>query len=262
MLIDWFTVVAQAINFLILVWLLKRYLYKPILDAIDAREQRIAAQLADADARKAAAQTEREEFRRKNDEFDRQAATLRNQVADEAAAEHKRLFDEARKDAENLRTRQMERLDGEFRLLNAEVARRTRDEAFSIARHTLADLAGVDIEGRMAEVFVRRLREMDAAEKGLLTAGLPPSPAVVVRSAFELSSQQRELVEAAIREALALAAPHITFEVVPGLMGGIELLVQGRKVAWSIADYLSSLDKSVGDLVKPPRRAEPDRTAS
>ena len=41
--IDWFTVVAQAINFLILVWLLKRFLYKPILHAIDEREKGIAA---------------------------------------------------------------------------------------------------------------------------------------------------------------------------------------------------------------------------
>ena len=51
--IDWFTVVAQAINFLILVWLLKRFLYKPILHAIDEREKGIAAQLAQAEAKKA-----------------------------------------------------------------------------------------------------------------------------------------------------------------------------------------------------------------
>ena len=52
MLIDWFTVGAQVVNFLILVWLLKRFLYKPILAAIDAREKRIAAELADANAKK------------------------------------------------------------------------------------------------------------------------------------------------------------------------------------------------------------------
>ena len=56
MLIDWFTVGAQALNFVVLVWLMKRFLYKPILDAIDAREKRIAAELADADAKKAEAQ--------------------------------------------------------------------------------------------------------------------------------------------------------------------------------------------------------------
>ncbi len=55
MLIDWFTVVAQAINFLILVWLLKRFLFKPILHAIDEREKGIANQLAQAEAMKAEA---------------------------------------------------------------------------------------------------------------------------------------------------------------------------------------------------------------
>ena len=53
MLIDWFTIGAQALNFLILVWLMKRFLYKPILHAIDAREQRIARELAEADKKKA-----------------------------------------------------------------------------------------------------------------------------------------------------------------------------------------------------------------
>ena len=69
MLIDWFTVGAQALNFLILVWLMKRFLYKPILNAIDAREKRIAAELADADAKKAEAQKERDEFQSKNEEI-------------------------------------------------------------------------------------------------------------------------------------------------------------------------------------------------
>jgi len=52
MLADWFTIVAQALNFLILVWLMKRFLYKPVLHAIDEREKRIAKELADADAKK------------------------------------------------------------------------------------------------------------------------------------------------------------------------------------------------------------------
>ena len=62
MLIDWFTVSAQVVNFLILVWLMKRFLYKPILHAIDAREQRIAKKIADADAKRAEAEKEREQW--------------------------------------------------------------------------------------------------------------------------------------------------------------------------------------------------------
>jgi F-type H+-transporting ATPase subunit b len=71
-LIDWYTVAAQALNFLILVWLLKRFLYQPVLDAIGAREQRIAMQLADAASKEAAATKEREQFESKNRELDSQ----------------------------------------------------------------------------------------------------------------------------------------------------------------------------------------------
>ena len=52
MKINWFTVIAQVINFLMLVWLLKKFLYKPILDAVNEREKKITDQLKDADDKK------------------------------------------------------------------------------------------------------------------------------------------------------------------------------------------------------------------
>lgn len=261
MLIDWFTVIAQAANFLILVWLLKRFLYQPILNAIDAREKRIAAELADANAKKAEAQTEREEYQRKNDEFDRQLASLKNKAVDEAAAERTRLFEEARKDAEGLRAKRMEMLDSEFQTLNAEIARRARVEVFAIARKALADLAGVNLEEHMAEIFVQRLRKMDAAEKGLLTASFTPSAPVLVRSAFELPPGRCTLIEEALKEILSASSAQVRFEIAPELINGIELVVQGRKVAWCIADYLAALDKSVSELLKTQRKEGTGSTA-
>ncbi len=80
MLIDWFTVGAQGLNFVILVWLMKRFLYGPILHAIDAREKRIADELADADAQKAEASRERGEFQRKNEELDQQRNLLQDSL--------------------------------------------------------------------------------------------------------------------------------------------------------------------------------------
>ena len=96
MLIDWFTVGAQALNFLILVWLLKRFLYQPILHAIDEREKRIATELANADAKKVEAQKERDEFQHKNEEIAQQRTALLNKATEEAKAERIRLLDEVR----------------------------------------------------------------------------------------------------------------------------------------------------------------------
>ena len=252
MLIDWFTVAAQVINFLILVWLLKRFLYKPILRAIDAREQRIEAQLADADATKAEAQQERDEFMQKNKAFDQQRAARLSQATNEAQAERQRLLDEARQDSDALRAERQQALKREQQSLNAELSRRTREEVFAIARRALTDLAGASLEVRMSEVFARRLRALNDDVKEGLTAALETSSApVLVRSTFELPFEQRAAIQSALNDTL-LAEIQVRFETVPDVISGIELRMNGRKVAWSIADYLVSLEKSVGELLAEP----------
>jgi len=125
MLIDWFTVGAQALNFLILVWLMKHFLYQPIVHAIDAREKKIAAELADADAKKAEAHKERDEFQHKNEEFDQQRAALFSKATDDAKAERQRLLDEARKAAEALSAKRQETLRNDAHNLNQAISRRT-----------------------------------------------------------------------------------------------------------------------------------------
>src|SRR5277367_495477 len=126
---------------MILVWLLKRFLYKPILHAIDEREKGIAAQLAQADAKKAESQKERDDFLHKNEAFDRDRAALLKKAADEANAERQRLLDQARKDADALRAKRQEVLRNEQRSLSQDLARWTQNEVFAIARKTLTDLA-------------------------------------------------------------------------------------------------------------------------
>lgn len=262
MLIDWFTVIAQVLNFLILVWLLKRFLYRPILNAIDAREKRIADELANADAKKADAQKEQDEFKRKNEEFDRQRSALLNRARDEAKAERQRLMDEARKAATDLSSKLQETLRNDKRNLNQEISRRARQEVFAIARKALEDLAGASLEERMVDVFVRRLRTLKDTEKGQLALEFnsPDSP-ILIRTTFDLPPEQRALIEGAVKETLGMEA-QTRFVIAPDLISGIELTVNGQKVAWSIEAYLESLEKGVDELLKeqskPETGAEPE----
>ena len=250
MLIDWFTVAAQVVNFLILVWLMKRFLYKPILHAIDEREKRIATELANADKKKAEAQKESDDFKHKNEEFDKQRAALLSKATDEAKAERQRLLDEARKDAAALSSKLQEALRDQEHTLHQAISRRTQQEVFAITRKTLTDLATVSLEERLGEVFTRRLREMDAqAKAGLAQALKTASDPALVRSAFDLPAQQRAAIQNALNETFS-AEIHIRFETAPDLISGIELSTNGQKVAWSIADYLASMEKSVDELLK------------
>jgi F-type H+-transporting ATPase subunit b len=250
MLIDWFTVGAQALNFLILVWLMKRYLYKPICNAIDEREKRIAAELANADAKKTEAQKEHDEFQHKNAEFDQQRAALLKKATDEAQAERQRLLDEARKAAVALSSKQQDTLRNEQQTLHQAIRRRTQQEVFAIARKTLADLATTSLEERLGEVFNRRLREMNGkAKEGLGAALKTVSEPAVVRSTFDLPAEQRAAIQNALNETFS-AEIRIRFETAPDLISGIELAANGQKVAWSIADYLASMEEGVDELLK------------
>lgn len=250
MLIDWFTVGAQVLNFLILVWLLKRFLYHPILDAIDAREQKIASQLADAAAQKAAATEEREAFQRKNADFDKERATLLSQAVAAANTERQQLLNEAREAASALGAKRQANLESEARGLHGLISQRTRHEVFAIARKTLGDLAGMTLEERMVEVFAERLRALGEAQRRELRAVLSTSgqPAIV-RTSFELPAAQLAVTDAAVK-ALLGAAAEIRFEVAPDLVSGIELSTDGHKVAWSIAEYLAEMERGIGELLK------------
>lgn len=249
MVIDWFTVGAQALNFVILVWLMKRFLYKPILHAIDAREKRIATELADAEAKMAEAHKERTEFRHRNEAFDQQRTTLFSQATDEAKAERQRLLNEAREAADVLTTKRQETLNNEAHDLSQMILRRTQDEVFAIARKTLTDLATASLEERITEVFTLRLREMDGPTKARLGAALKTAPdSARVRSVFELPAQQRTAIQDALNQAFSTEL-QIRFETTSALIGGIEFAANGHKVAWSINDYLGSLEKSVEALV-------------
>ena len=268
MLIDWFTVGAQAINFLILVWLLKRFLYQPVLAAMDAREKKIATQIADAAALKSKAQTERADLQQRSEALNREREGLLRKATEEANAERQRLIESARQESQQLHSKLTQALAQERAELGHQLSVRTQAEVFAVARKTLADLAGASLEDRMIEVFIAHLRELPQEQKLTLAAAetnlgervvtdtsgtvnrADSIRVALVRSAFVLPAAGRASIETAVHECLG-AAVTTRFETSPEFVCGVELTMGGVKIAWSVADYLFSLSRSVAALVEP-----------
>ena len=151
-----------------------------------------------------------------------------------------------------------ETLRNEALTLNQALGRQVRQEVFAIARKTLGDLAAASLEERIAEAFSRRLREIDNQAKARLGDALKNAPAPArVCSAFELPAAQRTAIQQALDDTFAMTPSTelrtgvpVRFEINPNLICGIELSVNGQKVAWSIADYLDSLENGVDELLK------------
>jgi F-type H+-transporting ATPase subunit b len=246
--IDGFTVAAQVLNFLILAWLLKRFLYRPILDALDAREQRIASELADADAKRAEADHARTEFQGRIDAFEQQRTALMSEAREDAAAERRRLVKDARRAADDLQAKRRESLASESRSLNRVITRRAQQEVLAIARKALTDLADAKLEAAMCNAFLRRLQSLDGPARAAIATSLAAGRApALIRSVFELSETQRIDIQQAL-EATFATEIHLRFETTPELVSGIEFTTDGQKLAWSIADYMASLEAAIADL--------------
>lgn len=245
MFVDWFTFIAQIVNFLILVWFLKRFLYGPIISAIDEREKKISDRFVEAGEKTEAAAREREDFQRKNEELAARRDALLAAAAEEAAASRQRMLDEARSESAALRDRLNEKFEKERYDLERMIVQKVRSEVFAVARKALADLADAGLEERMAEVFIKRLRTLSDDEKKSMAAVLRSSAGEVsVRSAFELSAGLRAGIEKAFNETFS-AGRKIRYETVPDLICGVELTANGYRFVWSVADYMASLEKSV-----------------
>ena len=208
-----------------------------------AREQRIADELSHADATKEEAQRERDDFQHRNTTFDQERAAMLKKATSEAKSERDRLIEAARKEADILSTKRHEELQTQQHSLSDEITRRTHQEVFAITRKTLRDLAAVSLEEQMSDVFIQHLHALNGEVKAELVASIQTSKQPLhVRSAFDLAPEQQSKIQAALNEALA-ADVLIDFETEPDLISGIELTVNGKKMAWSVNDYLANLEE-------------------
>jgi len=219
MLIDWFTIGAQALNFIVLIWLMKRFLYQPILNAIDAREKHIADELARADNISQAASAAKASFDAKNREFEQHRAQLMIDATDAANSERQKLMTEAREHATAVNAKQQEALRNDMQALQNSLSKMAQIKLFDIAENALRDLAAVDIESQIFSVFAVQLRRMDAKQKLALQTALQgrevsrahgepaasPSTAIKVISSKPLSSDQKNTITATLEEFLGVA---------------------------------------------------------
>jgi len=255
--INWFTVIAQILNFLVLVWLLKRYLYKPILDAIDARETRISAQIADAELKDADADKKVEEYNRKNMEFDAQRNDLIKEAKKDAKAEGDKLVEKAQISSVEMRKKMESSILSQYAELENEIEQKTKEEVFAIARKTLEDLANTSLEDQIVLAFTNKLKQLDGDEKTELLTAFNNSndQKIVVWSTYDLSEKQKANIGDVIKQ---LIDKNISFEYKTNqaLISGIEIATNGYKVAWSIAEYLDLVAKKIEELVKTGTKSE------
>ncbi|WOJ93131.1 hypothetical protein R0135_15280 [Congregibacter variabilis] len=241
MQVDWLTASAQIINFFVLVWLLKHFLYGPVLSAIDQREANIAHQLGDALNREHAADEIQQEYMTKVEALDAERQSLVEQAREAAEAEHQKMLETVRQEVAQKRSQWQRQVADEEREFLSDLTGLCADSVQAIAREALAEIADAQLEAQIIESFIRKLAQLDEEVCASIASC---GQALVVTTSFKLDSAARDRLMIVLRERLGEELT-VDYRLARDLLCGIELSVPGHRLGWSLAEYLQDLRQRV-----------------
>jgi len=241
--INWVTVAAQIVNFLVLVWLLNKFLYGPITRAMTARQTRIRERLEDAARTRREADEERRKLISERDELRNTKEELLSAARAEADQLKRDLERQAREDIENQRQAWLSQLQVDKDDFINDVRRRVATEFFALAKTAFTELADEAFEKRIVALFIIRLKAMnDGLLRKLKDAASRLESSVRVESAFALGQNERRAINQCVNQ-MSNSDVKITYANTDQLIAGIRLRVDSQSVEWSVNSYLDQLQE-------------------
>lgn len=260
MLIDWFTVGAQIVNFLILLTLLKIFLFDRITHAMDEREEKINSRFEDADRKKQEAEQEGQSLKKEKQELDEKREQLIAEAEEDAASKRKEWVAQARQEVEKLRGQWKDALSEQKASFGRDLRRLTAEQVYAVSRRVLKDLADEAVEERIIEAFISRAAQLDRDEKNKLSSLLDEqNDSATIRSAFEISTKMRQKITRALHQDISETL-EIDYQTEPDLLAGIELKAAGKKIGWSVDEYLRTLEENVLEAIQEQARKDTGRS--
>lgn len=241
MLINWFTVLAQVVNFLILILLLKHFLYGPIVEAMQKREDTIAGRLEEAEAAKQQALTRAEALQKERQSLKNEKDQLLKAARQEVIKWRESAMQNARQEIETSRQAWLDSVESEKERFYQQLKTRIAEQVLLLSRKVLRDLADEMLENRLIETFMHKI-EKESLE--LEENALHARQEFLIRSGFTLKDDVKIRVKDTLKKRFPEVAA-ITFEVEPDFGFGLRLLSGDWKVEWNLAWYMQNLETTI-----------------
>lgn len=236
MSIDWITVFAQIANFLVLVWLLKRFLYRPILDGIDAREAEIAKRMAAAGESQKEAQLAQAEFQQQKKQLLADQDAMVQKALRDTEDQRDGLLAEARARLEQEQKDWHKHLEQERQRFTVRLQKAGGETVLELMRKALRELADETLEQAIVRHVGRRLQPL----AGELAQAAGDTSEAIATSHESLP----EAAQTQLRADLEHLLPGITlrFETDSSQAPGLVLRVGGAQIAWTVDSYADEFD--------------------
>ena len=237
--LSWTTFVLEIINFLVLVWILKHFLYKPVLDMIDRRRAGIEKTLADAKTLHEEAEQLQEQYEGRLAAWGQERQKARETLSHELDAErtdklnslHTILEQEREKSRVAEARRQADAL--------ARMEETALQQGGRFATRLLEEAAGPETQARLVEYLLTELKQLPAERIEALRNSYGMSSAEIrVASAFTLPEEQQQQLKSSLAKISGADIP-IRFKQNSELLAGVRITIGAWVLAANLRDELS-----------------------
>ena len=241
--LDWSTFLLEIVNILVLVWLLKRFLYRPIMTVIEERKAAVAQTLADAHRLQSEGKVLRERYEQRLVEWEKEKEQVHGQLQEEIIAERKRRLTELQAEIEQEREHAASRERHRAR----EVVRQAEATAVlhgtQFAAALLSRIGGPELEAKLVDAALDDLANLPRDHVEAVRSTLPTTVQGRITTAFPLESSRRSRVVKQVEE---LFNRTIAWEFIedPELMAGLRVSLGGWVLRGNLQDELKFFAES------------------
>lgn len=250
--LDLRTILFQLANFVLLLVLLRIFLYKPVLKVMDERAEATAAPLREARRLAEEAQQEREAVALERAELDRSRAEHLAAAARDAERLRQERLEAVEREAAALRTAATEAAQRSLARLSDRLHGGVADLVVEEVRHTLGELAGADLDAQAWTRFEAMLRALPETKLGEL-ATTAREHGVRVVTPRELPRDVETTARTTLAELFGVAAERVTFATDPDVVLGVALEAGGLRLDGTASARLEALQGAFADVLRSER---------
>jgi F-type H+-transporting ATPase subunit b len=246
--LDWSTFVLEIVNFLVLVWILKRFLYRPVLAVLAERRSRVEQVLAEARAAEERAGALKNQFESRLADWEQEKTAARERLAAELALERERHLESLAQALNEERERSAAQDAHRQEILRRELVAEAGTEARQFASRLLGRVAGPELEARLVDLFIEELAALPEERLSALRAGQHGQGQGVFATAYPLPDAERRRLTSAIEARLRMRG-QFDFVQDGSLLAGVRLTLGAWQLDFSLAGELG-VYAEIGSLVR------------
>ena len=244
--LNWSTFILEIINFLVLVWILKRFLYKPVLEMIARRQASIDKTLADAKQLHEDAERLQQQYEGRLADWDQERKQAREKLAEELHADRERKLEELKTSLKQERERAA--VAEERRLADAhqEMEDTALAHGAKLASHLLRQAAGPELESRLIELAIEELSKLTEEKlKALRSSHGKMSEGISISSAYPMPAEQQHRLQKVLNSVVGKDTP-LRFEQDSNLLAGVCINIGAWQLSLNLRDELKGFTELSG----------------